>query len=204
MDRAENHVQNTLQPTHFHKPTELIGLASWERTHCKILEGSLILLKWHRGGFGGHTANSHAPHKIFYQWAWIQQPTSALLKAVVLSSLAFLMIASERQGTDRGAWSTACTVAARELANKSSPSRLRMVGSHKEEGGCHFFHWQRTFQPKFLATFWICGRLLRWTESESWSRYLYIYMSGGLHHEDTGRNKHLAGGLWIQTCACLL
>jgi hypothetical protein len=76
-----------------------LGLASWERTHCKILEGSLTQLKWHRGGFGGHTANSHAPNKIFYQWAWIQQPTSALLKAMVLSSLAFLMIASERQGT---------------------------------------------------------------------------------------------------------
>lgn len=37
-----------------------LGLASWERIHCKILGGSFIYPKRHRGGFGGHTPNSPA------------------------------------------------------------------------------------------------------------------------------------------------
>lgn len=180
-----------------------LGLASRERTHCKILEGSFIQPKRHRGGFGDHTTNSHAPNIIFYQWSWTQQPTSVLLKATVLSSLAFGMVTSERQGT--GEWGlVSCWYCSCKGASEQEISIPPEKGGIPHRGsGCHFFHRQRTFQPKSLATFWMCARLLRWAELESWSRYLYIYTSGGLYHGDTGRNKHPTGGLWIQTCACL-
>lgn len=117
------------------------------------------------------------PTVLLYQWAWIQQPTSALLKAMVLSSLAF-MITSERQGTGYWAlvnfWYCSCKgVGEQELSVPPEKGGIPQRGRQLP-----FLSLAKDFSAQILGDLLICRRLLRWAESESWNRYLYVYMSG--------------------------